>query len=207
MQLSEQVFDKTFDSVVKALPLNKTTENILITAKNILTNDVVQEKVKNVFNNIFNKDNTIISNVQDVKNVIQEKGFMEGISETVNNAIDDLKDIDSNIVNTLSNCKEMIIDKLICDEAKSRFEGQEKILNKIDEKYEKWEQALNENDIKSMDKIYKQIEKQYEKLLPTVEVIERVNELKNINELVKNKLANNDYVLTEMEKEICRKVG
>ena len=61
--------------------------------------------------------------------------------------------------------------------------------------------------VKSMDKIFKQIEKQYEKLLPTVKVIEKVNELKNINELVKNKIANKDYTLTDMEKELCRKVG
>ena len=49
MELSEQVFDKSFDSVVKALPLKKSTETIVITAKNILTNDIVQDKIKNIF--------------------------------------------------------------------------------------------------------------------------------------------------------------
>lgn len=206
MELSEQVFDKTFDNVVKALPLKKSTETIVITAKNILTNDIVQDKIKNVFDNIFDK-NKSVSDVQDVKNIIEEKGFMESISDTVSNAIETLKDVDKNIMDKLSDCKDIIIDKLIINESKNRFEGQEKVLQKIDDKYKKWEKAFNENDLKLMDKIYKQIERQYENLLPTVRAIEKVNELKNINELVKNKIANKDYTLTDMEKELCRKVG
>ncbi|MBE5821719.1 MAG: hypothetical protein E7311_03915 [Clostridiales bacterium] len=206
MELNAQVFDKTFDNVVKALPLRKSTETIVITAKNILTNDVVQNKIKNVFDNIFDK-NRSVSDVQDVKNIIEEKGFIGSISDTVTNAINTLKDVDKNIADKLSDCKDIIIDKLISDETKNRFEGQEKILQKIDEKYNKWEKAFKDGDVKSMDKIYTQIEKQYQKLLPTVKAIEKVNELKNINELVKYKIENKDYTLTEMERELCRKVG
>ena len=210
MELSSQVLNKTFDGVVKVLPLPKGTDKVIITAKNIITNDVIQDKVKSVFNKLIGNDNKSIDNLDNVKEVLEEKGFMTEIKETLDAVIQSAKKsklIDKNTSDLLSSSKDIIIEKLIKDETKSRFEGQEKVLKTIDEKYNKWEQAFNNNDTKAMDKLYNQIEKQYERLLPTLSVVEKVNEIKNLNELAKNKLEVGINEITDLEKEICRKAG
>ena len=51
------------------------------------------------------------------------------------------------------------------------------------------------------------IKNEYKKLIPTVEIIDKIKEMENLNELAKNKIKSGQNNITDIEKEICRKAG
>lgn len=203
-------FDKTFNTVVRILPLPEIAEEVIILAKDFLKNEEVREKIKDVFDNTLNKDGRIIKNISQIKDTIKEEGLKEGISETIDLVINNLKkskQIDKNTANLLKDSKDVIIDKAIENEIENRYKGQEKILNNINEKYTKWENEFKNMNTENMDKIYNQIKNEYKKLIPTVEIIDKIKEIENLNELAKNKIKNGENNITDLEKEVCRKAG
>lgn len=203
-------FDKTFNSVVRILPLPEIAEETIILAKDFLKNEEVREKIKNIFDNTLNKDGRIVKNISQIKDTIKEEGLKEGISETIDIVINNLKkskQIDKNTANLLKDSKDVIIDKAIDNEIENRYKGQEKVLNNINEKYTKWENELKNMNIENMNKIHNQIKNEYKKLIPTVEIIDKIKEMENLNELAKNKIKSGQNNITDIEKEICRKAG
>ena len=203
-------FDKTFNTVVRILPLPEIAEETIILAKDFLKNEEVREKIKDVFDNTLNKDGRIVKNISQIKDTIKEEGLKEGISETIDIVINNLKkskQIDKNTANSLKDSKDVIIDKAIDNEIENRYKGQEKILNNINEKYTKWENEFKNMNIENMNKIHNQIKNEYKKLIPTVEIIEKIKEMENLNKLAENKIKSGQNNITDIEKEICRKAG
>ncbi len=210
MELTENAFDKTFDNVVKVLPIPDLAEAGIIAIKNILTNETLKEKIKSVFDGILNKDGTIFEKLDDIKSVIKQDDIKDGISKTidiiVNNARKDKK-IDTDMATLLKDSKDLIIDKVLDNEIENRYVGQEKILEKIDKQYTKWEGYFNEMNLDKMNKTYESIKKQFKKLIPTVDIIDKVKEIDNLTLLAKNKIEKGENILTDLEKDLCRKAG
>ena len=210
MELTENAFDKTFDNVVKVLPIPDLAEAGIIAIKNILTNETLKEKIKSVFDGILNKDGTIFEKLDNIKSVIKQDDIKDGISKTidiiVNNARKDKK-IDTDMATLLKDSKDLIIDKVLDNEIENRYVGQEKILEKIDKQYTKWEGYFNEMNLDKMNKTYESIKKQFKKLIPTVDIIDKVKEIDNLTLLAKNKIEKGENILTDLEKDLCRKAG
>lgn len=208
--INENTFDKTFNTVVRVLPIPEIAEEAIIATKDFLKNEEVREKIKDIFDNTLNKDGRIIKNISQIKDTIKEEGLKEGISETIDIVISNLKkskQIDKDTANLLKDSKDVIIDKAIDNEIESIYKGQEKVLNNINEKYIKWENEFKNMNIENMDKIYKQIKSEYKKLIPTVEIIEKIKEMENLNKLAESKIKSGQNSITDIEKEICRKAG
>ena len=190
--INENTFDKTFNTVVRVLPIPEIAEEAIIATKDFLKNEEVREKIKDIFDNTLNKDGRIIKNISQIKDTIKEEGLKEGISETIDIVISNLKkskQIDKDTANLLKDSKDVIIDKAIDNEIENIYKGQEKVLNNINEKYIKWENEFKNMNIENMDKIYKQIKSEYKKLIPTLEIIEKIKEKKpqwNVSIKLKN---------------------
>lgn len=208
--INENTFDKTFNTVVRVLPIPEIAEEAIIATKDFLKNEEVREKIKDIFDNTLNKDGRIIKNISQIKDTIKEEGLKEGISETIDIVISNLKkskQIDKDTANLLKDSKDVIIDKAIDNEIENIYKGQEKVLNNINEKYIKWENEFKKMNIENMDKIYKQIKSEYKKLIPTVEIIDKIKEMENLNKLAESKIKSGQNSITDIEKEICRKAG
>ena len=208
--INENTFDKTFNTVVRVLPIPEIAEEAIIATKDFLKNEEVREKIKDIFDNTLNKDGRIIKNISQIKDTIKEEGLKEGISETIDIVISNLKkskQIDKDTANLLKDSKDVIIDKAIDNEIENIYKGQEKVLNNINEKYIKWENEFKNMNIENMDKIYKQIKSEYKKLIPTVEIIDKIKEMENLNKLAESKIKSGQNSITDIEKEICRKAG
>ena len=208
--INENTFDKTFNTVVRVLPIPEIAEEAIIATKDFLKNEEVREKIKDIFDNTLNKDGRIIKNISQIKDTIKEEGLKEGISETIDIVISNLKkskQIDKDTANLLKDSKDVIIDKAIDNEIENIYKGQEKVLNNINEKYIKWENEFKNMNIENMDKIYKQIKSEYKKLIPTLEIIEKIKEMENLNKLAESKIKSGQNSITDIEKEICRKAG
>lgn len=211
MDLTNQTtFDKVFNTAVKVLPIPDLAEDAIIAAKDLLKNDEIKDKVKEIFNNTINKDGKIVGNISEIKDAIKQEGIKEGVSKTIDVVINNLKKsktIDKNTANLLKDSKEYIIDNAINNEIEQRYKGQEKVLKNINKKYINWENEFNNLNIEKMERIHKSIQKDYQKLLPTTEILDKIKQIDNLTELAKNKIKNGENSITELEKEICRKAG
>ena len=75
--INENTFDKTFNTVVRVLPIPEIAEEVIIATKDFLKNEEVREKIKDIFDNTLNKDGRIIKNISQIKDTIKEEGLKE----------------------------------------------------------------------------------------------------------------------------------
>ena len=81
---------------------------------------------------------------------------------------------------------------------------QQNTISRINNKCIQMEEAFKNNDTKTLDKVYKTLKSDMEKVMPIKNVLERGNTMMNRYELYKNK---NGKALTHYELELCQKLG
>ena len=204
--MTEINLDNFIDSSIRSLPLPKLAEEGLILVKDYFKDEDNREKVMDFVDNIVSKGTDFFKDVWNVKDIVKTKGIKEGIGKIVDIAIDNAKEknmISKNIAKTLKEGKEFITEKILKQE--NMFKGQEKILNSINENYTKWEGLINDNNLERAEKVGEIIKKDCEKILPTIELIKKVENIDNTLMLYKNK--ENSVEFTELEKEILNKIA
>lgn len=204
-----EILGKVFDGAVRAMPLPNILEEGIIGVKNVLTNDNTRDKILDVFSNLFNKNGNIVKDIWNVKDVIKEKGVQAGVSKAIDLIINNAKtnkNISKEMAQTLKDSKNIIIENIINKKEKG-FEGQEKILNSIDKKYDKWENFIKENQLDKANKLGNEIKKEYTQLFPTLDLIQKVNSIDNFSQLYHNKLSSVDNEISNLEKEILQKIA
>ncbi len=87
------------------------------------------------------------------------------------------------------------------------FLGQEKILSSIDNKYEKWEELVKMDKIEKAQILGNEIKENCKKLFPTLELIQKVNNIDNVIALSNSKKVAQDNEITNLEKEILQKIA
>lgn len=204
--MTEINLDNFIDSSIRSLPLPKLAEEGLILVKDYFKDEDNREKVVDFVENIVSKGTDFLKDVWNVKDIVKTKGIKEGIGKVVDIAIDNAKEknmISKNIAKTLKEGKEFITEKILKEE--NLFKGQEKGLNSINENYTKWERLIKDNNFEKAEKVGEIIKKDCEKVLPTIELIKKVENIDNTLMLYKNK--ENIVEFTELEKEILNKIA
>lgn len=199
-----EALDNAFDNIVRATPLPSVAEEGIIGVKNFFKDEENREKICDFFNNIFNKNGKILENIWNVKETIKEKGIKEGISEAIDIVVDNAKsskNISTLTAKTIKNSKDVIVDNIL-NKDKENFEKQAKILEKVNDKYAKWEEMIENNKIKEANRLGEEIKKECKKLLPTIELINKINNIDNTTTLLNTKNS-----ITQLENEILRKIS
>ncbi|MDD4066615.1 MAG: hypothetical protein PHH22_01395 [Clostridia bacterium] len=189
--------DNIINSAIRALPLPNFVENGII---------AVKDGVKTFAENVCNKN--AVEDLWNAKDEIKNGGVTAGISKVIDIAINNAKknnDIDLNTAKILKECKGYLLEKFQKD-SDMKLIGQEKILTSIEKKYNKLEEAIENSDIKNINKIKNSIVSDYKKLMPTVELINKVENLENKVELLNNKQPD-QLNITALEKEILNKIA
>lgn len=189
--------DNIINSAIRALPLPNFVENGII---------AVKDSAKTFAENVCNKNT--VKDLWNVKDEIKNGGVTAGISKVIDIAINNAKknnDIDLNTAKILKECKGYLLEKFQKD-SDMKLLGQEKILTSIEKKYNNLEEAIENSDIKNINKIKNSIVSDYKKLMPTVQLINKVEKLENEVELLNNKQTE-QLKITELEKEILNKIA
>lgn len=189
--------DNIINSAIRALPLPNFVENGII---------AIKDSAKTFAENVCNKNT--VKDLWNVKDEIKNGGVTAGISKVIDIAINNAKknnDIDLNTAKILKECKGYLLEKFQKD-SDMKLLGQEKILTSIEKKYNNLEEAIENSDIKNINKIKNSIVSDYKKLMPTVQLINKVEKLENEVELLNNKQTE-QLKITELEKEILNKIA
>lgn len=146
---------------------------------------------------------TTFNSVKDIIEAVKEGDLKKGLSAGLNVAINLVKAPQA-AKTILKEGKELILEQALGDELKNVMKKQQNTISRINTKCEKMEEAFKNNDTKTLDRVYKTLKTDIEKVMPIKDVIERGNDMLNRYELYKNK---NGKELTQDELDLCRKLA
>lgn len=199
------------DAGIKAICPNL-IENQIIEVKDALLENGVKGGIKQIVNSIkdFGKSSLGLitgnfESISQIENAVKNGGVLDTISDVLDVAINVAEGkglIEKDMAKTIKKSKNVIvkdIDKNISDD----LIKEQKSLEKIEGYIIEWKEFFKEKDFDNMDKIYKKIEKQIDKVMPIKNIIEDSKIVENIHNLVKNNegkfdLSENELALAEM---------
>jgi len=203
-----QVINTGIDIGLKAV-LPEWLEDEIIEIKDTALNDGFKEGVQIAINKAIDMGKAIegiftgnFESISQIKSVIKSGGLLDTVSDLLDDVISWAKDeklISSSTAKLIKSSKKTIL-KSIEDSIDNSLEDQVTAIEKIDGYIEKWNNYFNEQDLKNMKKIYTRMQKEMEKIIPIQDVLNRVEQIENLQELIINK--NGDFNLTEEEIEL-----
>ena len=147
-------------------------------------------------------NSSTFNSLKDIFDAIRSGDLKKGLSSGLNVAISALK-IPATAKSLLKSGKNFILENTLEDELKSVMKKQQNTISRINKKCLQMEEAFKANDTKALDKTYKSLKTDMEKVMPIKNVIGKGNSMINQYELYKNK----GYVpLTNEEIEMCNKL-
>ncbi len=153
-------------------------------------------------NKIGVKSNTF-SSIKQIFEAVKEGDLQKGISSGLNIAVDLLK-VPQFAKTIIKGGKDLILGQIFGNELDKLMKKQEKTISRIDKKCLEMEEAFKNNDTKTLDKVYKTLKSDVEKVMPIKDVIEKGMDMLNRYELYKNK---GGKELTMEEIELCKKLA
>jgi len=203
-----QVINTGIDIGLKAV-LPEWLEDEIIEIKDTALNDGFKEGVQIAINKAIDMGKAIegiftgnFESISQIKSVIKSGGLLDTVSDLLDDVISWAKDeklISSSTAKLIKSSKKTIL-KSIEDSIDNSLEDQVTAIEKIDGYIEKWNNYFNEQDLTNMKKIYTRMQKEMEKIIPIQDVLNRVEQIENLQELIINK--NGDFNLTEEEIEL-----
>lgn len=181
-------------------------EDEMIEIKDEVLNDGFKAGVQMAIEKAINMGKAIegiftgkFESVSQIKSVIQSGGLLDTISKLLDNVVTWAKDekiISSSTAKLIISSKKTILEN-IENSIDNSLEAQVTAIEKIDGYIEKWTNYYKEQDLTNMKKIHTRIQKELEKVVPIEDVLNRVEQLKNMHELIVNN--GGDFNLSEEE--------
>ena len=203
-----QIINTGIDVGIRAI-LPEWLEDDFIEIKDSVLNDGFKEGVKLAISKAIDMGKAIqgiftgnFENISQIKSVIESGGLLDTISKLLDNVITWAKDeklISSSTAKLIKSSKNTIIEN-IENSIDNSLEDQVTAIEKIDGYIEKWNNYYKEQDLTNMKKIYTRIQNELEKIIPIQDVLDKVEQLGNLQELIVNNGGN--FNLTEEEIEL-----
>ena len=86
----------------------------------------------------------------------------------------------------------------------STLNEQKQILKSVEEYCKNWEKSYGQQDFNAMEKEYQRIKEEIVKIVPLEETLQKINEIENIHNLIKNN--GQDFNISENAKELARRL-
>lgn len=203
-----QIINTGIDVGIRAV-LPEWLEDDFIEIKDSVLNDGFKEGVKIAISKAIDMGKAIqgiftgnFENLSQIKDVIESGGLLDTISKLLDNVITWAKDeklISSSTAKLIKSSKNTIIEN-IENSIDNSLEDQVTAIEKIDGYIEKWNNYYKEQDLTNMKKIYTRNQNELEKIIPIQDVLDKVEQLGNLQELIVNNGGN--FNLTEEEIEL-----
>lgn len=145
-------------------------------------------------------------NVSQMRNAIQKGGIIDEVSNLIDIVVNKTKSagiINNTVATTIKNGKNVILDNLEKNIEKE-FSKQLINLENANKYIYNWEVAYENKNFDAMEKEYKKIENQKNKLAPIEKTFDDIKIIENLHNLIKNN--NKDFNLSESELELVKRL-
>ena len=207
-----QAINLGIDFGIKAI-LPNFLEDEVIEIKDSIITDGFKEGIKTAIDNAVDLGKSFLGiftgkfeNISQIKEAIKKGGLIDSISNVLDWGIKKAKTnklIKSSTANLIKKGKNIILNN-VSDNIENNLDSQVESVEKIDKYIEKWKSYYEEKDFTNMDKQFKKIEKELEKVLPLENIITKTRQLENIHNLIKNNGKN--FNLSQEELELANKL-
>ena len=188
-------------------------ENQIIDIKNALFENGLKEGIKTAIDSAIDFGKSALGiftgnfeNMDQIKIAIGNGGIIDSLS----NLIDKISNkactkgfIDSNINSIVKKGKNIILDN-ISNNIMKELENQTYSVDKLERYIKSWKENYENRDFEGMQKEYKKIKNQLNKVVPLENLIKEARDVENIHKLISNNGHNFD--ISDIEKEIIKKL-
>ena len=189
-------------------------ENQVIDIKNSLLNNGLKTGIDTAIDSAVNFGKSTagiftgnFENIEQVKIAIGNGGIIDSISDVLDNVINSAYKkgyINRDIKNVIKNGKNVLLNN-VSNNIKKELDEQVEYVKKLESEVSEWKEFYNNKDFYGMEKAYKRIEKQYEKIVPLENLINETKQVKVLHELIKNNGKN--FNITEDEKRLAKNLA
>lgn len=212
----ETSLGKTINSAIDiglkaALP--NLVEDQIINIKNTILEQGFSEGIKEVINTGLDYGKSItgivtgdFENISQIQMAIKKGGILDNISKLLDLSINFAKSknlITPDIANLIKRSKNTVITS-VSEKIENNLTNQIKSIEKLEKYCEKWNEAYNERDFSEMEKAYKNIKGNLNKIIPFEKIIDESRKIENLHNLIKNN--GNNFNLSEEEKSLALKI-
>lgn len=164
----------------------------------------LEETLKSVLKNKFKVKFSTFNDMKDTWNAVMDGNLKEALKKSSDAAIDTIKVFTPTVRTGIKKVKNVVIDKTIDSEKYEVINKQTKIINKISNNCQKFNEAMQINDSKNIKKVAKAIEKDMKAILPIRETISMAQNVLDKYSLWKEKGEN---MLSQEEVELIEKLN
>lgn len=214
--INEKVLDTTIDNVSKNLE-----ENITKEVENLNLNESVWEKIsksavmdvvkvalevvlKSVLKKKFGINFSTFNNMKDTLEAVMDGNLKDALKQGSDIALDGVDKLDNITKSAIKTVKNTVIDKTIDNEKYEILNKQTKILNRIGDNCDKFNEALKINDEKTMKNKINSIKKDMKEIIPIRETINKAQAVLDKYSLWQSK---GNIALTEEETSLIDKLN
>ena len=207
-----KILNSCLDAGIKAVCPN-IIDDELIEIKDAVIENGIEGGIKEIITSVkdFGKSTLglITGNFESIEQIelaVKNGGVIDTVSDIIDLAIDSATKngaIDKDISKLIKKGKNAIVK----DFTKSMSEDllkEQKTLEKIEKHIDEWKEKYDQKDFKGMEKIYKKIERQINKVIPIKNIVEDSKIIENLHNLIKNN--NGKFELSEEELELAKKL-
>ncbi len=189
-------------------------EDQVIDVKNAILENGFSEGIKEVIDSAINTGKSAIGiitgnfeNVSQIQLAVKNGGILDKVSDLLDYTIDFAKEknvIDKNISSLIKNGKNSII-KSVEEKIEETLTNQIKAVEKVEKYCNNWNIGYASQDITAMDKAYKNIKNNLEKIVPIENIINKARTIENLHNLIKSN--GNSFDLTKEEEMLAEKLA
>lgn len=199
-----KIINNSIEFGIRAL-LPDGIENDIIDIKNTLINQGVPEAINELINKVVNlgknafgiiKDN--FENINQIENIFNSDNLINGVSEIIDNIIENNNILPENINNLIKNGKDFILSNVL-NNVKKEIKNENNDIKKLKNYNKKWKDAYEKKDFKEMEKNIKKINKIMNNIAPIEDMINEARTIENIHSIIKNNGENFNVSNEEIE--------
>ena len=207
-----KIINSCLDAGIKAVCPN-IIDDELIEIKDAVIENGIEGGIKEIITSVkdFGKSTLglITGNFESIEQIelaVKNGGVIDTVSDVIDLAIDSATKngaIDKDISKLIKKGKKAIVK----DFTKSMSEDllkEQKTLEKIEKYIDEWKEKYDQKNFEGMEKIYKKIERQINKVIPIKNVVEDSKIIENLHNLIKNN--DGKFELSEEELELAKKL-
>lgn len=205
-----KVINTALDTGIRVL-LPDLIEDQIINIKDEIINNGFKSGVQEAISSAVDLGKSVVGvftgkfdNVTQVRNAVKSGGIIDGISSSLDYALNfcgKFGKIPRTICSILKSGKDALLDT-ISNNIESEFENQISSVEKISKYSDNWKEYYNNKDFEGMEKEIKKLEKELQKTIPLENTIKEARNIENLHTLIKNK--GGDFNLTKEELELSK---
>lgn len=208
-----KAINSAIDIGLKAI-LPDLIEDQVIDVKNAILENGFKDGIKEIIDSAINTGKSAIGiitgnfeNVSQIQMAVKNGGILDKVSELLDYTINLAKDknlIDKNTSLLIKNGKNSII-KSVEEKIEETLTNQIKAIEKVEKYCNNWNIGYASQNINEMEKAYKNIKNNLEKIVPIENIINKARTIENLHNLIKNN--GNNFNLSDEEKILAEKLA